>query len=80
MVYHKEVEQFMKHLYDSLSEKDCRAYAAVEAVKLGHGGIEYISELLGCDPKTIHHGQQDMENPPPLPPGKARKKGVDARR
>lgn len=80
MVYRKEVEQFMKQLYDSLSEKDRRAYAAVEAAKLDHGGTEYISDLFGCDSKTIRHGQQDLEDPPPLPAGKSRKKGVDAKR
>lgn len=79
MGYPKEVERFMKRFYDSLSEKDRRAYAAIEAAKLGHGGIEYIAALLGCDPKTIRHGQQDLEHPPPLPPGKVRKKGADAK-
>ena len=80
MVYRKEVEHFMKQLYNSLSEKDRRSYAAVEAAKLDHGGIEYISNLLGCDLKTIRHGQQDLENPPPLPAGKVRKKGADAKK
>ena len=79
MGYHKDVERFMKRFYDSLCEKDRRGYAAIEAAKLGHGGIEYIATLFGCDPKTIRHGQQDLENPPPLPPGKIRKKGADAK-
>ncbi len=79
MGYHKDVERFMKRFYDSLSEKDRRAYAAIEAAKLGHGGIEYVAKLFGCDPKTIRHGQQDLENPPPLIPSKIRKKGADAK-
>lgn len=79
MGYHKDVERFMKRFYDSLSEKDRRAYAAIEVAKLGHGGIEYLAKLFGCDPKTIRHGQQDLENPPPLIPGKIRKKGADAK-
>lgn len=79
MGYHKDVERFMKRFYDSLSEKDRRAYAAIEAAKLGHGGIEYVTTLFGCDPKTIRHGQQDLGNPPPLPPGKIGKKGADAK-
>ncbi len=79
MGYHKDVERFMKRFYDSLSEKDRRAYAAIEAAKLGHGGIEYLAKLFGCDSKTIRHGQQDLENPPPLIPGKIRKKGADAK-
>ena len=80
MGYDKDVERFMKRFYNSLSEKDRRAYAAIEAAKLGHGGIEYVATLFGCDPKTIRHGQKDLENPPPpLPPGKVRKKGADAK-
>jgi hypothetical protein len=53
MTYSPEIEHSMRMFHDSLSEKDRRRYAAVEAVKLGHGGIEYLATLLGCDPKTI---------------------------
>jgi hypothetical protein len=51
--YAPEIERAMKRLSDSLGENDRRRYAAVEATKLGHGGIEYVARLLGCDPKTI---------------------------
>ena len=44
--YSVDVEAKMKRLFDWLSEKDRRRYAAVEAAKLGHGGIDYISRLL----------------------------------
>lgn len=76
--YHPKIEQAMKTLYCSLREKDQRRYAAVEATKLGHGGIEYISELLGCDAKTIRQGLVDLANLPDVPPERCRKKGVDA--
>ena len=78
MPYSPKIEQTMKTLYHSLREKDQRRYAAVEAAKLGHGGIEYISSLLGCDPKTIAQGLADLENLPNVPPERCRKKGVDA--
>lgn len=58
--YAAEVCQHMKAFYDSLCEKDRRRYAAVEAEKLGHGGIEYIARVLGCDEKTIRHGRSDV--------------------
>ena len=51
-----EAELNMIRLYNSLSEKDKRRYAAVEAQKLGYGGISYISTLFGCDDKTISKG------------------------
>lgn len=76
--YSPEIEQTMKTLYRSLREKDQRRYAAVEAAKLGHGGITYISTLLGCDPKTIRQGQADLANLPDVPPERSRKKGGDA--
>ena len=38
--YGLQVERMMQRLYRSLSEKDRRRYAAVEAAKLGHGGVE----------------------------------------
>lgn len=62
--------------YSSLREKDQRRYAAVEADKLGHGGIDYIASLLDCDPKTIRQGQADLKQLPPVPPERCRKKGV----
>ena len=45
--YTPEVEGKMKRLFDSLKENDRRRYAAIEALKLGHGGIEYIARRLG---------------------------------
>ena len=52
-VYAADVEQKMKRFCGWLSEKDRRRYAAVEAAKLGHGGVEYIAQVLECDPKII---------------------------
>ena len=76
--YSAEVERMMKLLAGWLSEKDRRRYAAVEAAKLGHGGVEYIARLLSCDPKTIRQGLKDLEGPEDAAAGRVRKKGVDA--
>jgi hypothetical protein len=59
--YPAAVEARMKALYQSLRENDRRRYAAIEAEKLGHGGTQYIADLLGCDPKTIRRGQADLD-------------------
>jgi hypothetical protein len=45
-----------------LNEKDRRRYAAIEAAKLGWGGISYISGLLGCDYYTIRSGRSELED------------------
>jgi len=74
--YSCEVERHMKALYDSLSEKDRRRYAAVESEKLGHGGEKYVAELFGCDPETIRHGRADVAQlPADEALGHVRKKG-----
>ena len=76
--YGAAIERAMKKFFDSLSEKDRRRYAAVEVAKLGHGGVEYIARVLGCDPKTIQQGRDDLEQPEDPAVGRVRKKGVDA--
>ena len=58
--YPNEHEQEMISLYNSLSEKDRRRYSAIEAKKLGHGGIHYICSLFGCDKKTIKKGMAEL--------------------
>lgn len=74
--YAPDIERVMKRLFDSLNERDRRRYAAVEATKLGHGGVEYIARLLGCDPKTIRQGQSELEGTDDLDGGRVRKKGA----
>jgi len=76
--YSAEIELFMQQLYASLSERDRRRYAAVEAIKLGRGGIVYLSRLFGCSERTIRNGITELYDPPMLPVGSTRKKGADA--
>lgn len=78
--YTAEVERLMKRLFGSLNESDRRRYAAIEATKLGHGGVDYISALLGCDPKTIRRGLVELEGQDDLDVGRIRKRGADASR
>ena len=74
--YTSEIETWMTNFYDSLSEKDRRRYAAVEAAKLGHGGNSYIARLFGCDADTIAAGVADVEQlPDDAAAGRIRKKG-----
>ena len=75
VVYSAEVERKMQRFFSWLSEKDRRRYAAVEAAKLGHGGIEYIARILACDPKTIRQGLRDLEEEEDAVAGRIRQKG-----
>lgn len=76
--YASDVERKMKRFFGWLSEKDRRRYAAVEAAKLGHGGVEYIARVLQCDPKTIREGLKELDESEDPAGGRVRKKGVDA--
>lgn len=76
--YAPAVESRMKRLYERLSEKDRRRYAAVEADKLGQGGIDYVAHLFATDPKTIRQGLLDLEEEEDPAGERVRKKGVDA--
>lgn len=69
----------MKRLFATLSEKDRRRYAAIEAVKLG-GGIGAISSLFDMDAKTVRQGLTELELADDPAQGRVRKKVVDASR
>jgi len=75
--YPTAIEQAMLLTYSSLNERQRRLYAANEALKLGHGGITYVTHLFGCHRKTVQRGLLDLRSSdPPLPANQARKKGV----
>jgi len=76
--YTEEVEVKMQRLFGRLSEKDRRCYAAIEAAKLNHGGIEYVSTLFKIDPKTVRRGMTELELTEDPALGRVRKKGADA--
>ncbi len=52
--------QQMNLLLSRLDEQQRRWYAAVEADKLGHGGIRLLSQITGLDEKTIVRGREEM--------------------
>lgn len=60
--FDEESKMLMRNFYHTLSEKDKRRYAAVEAKRLGHGGIEYVAAILGCATKTISRGIQELDS------------------
>jgi hypothetical protein len=75
------VESQMQNVYQSLSEKDRRRFAAIQARQLGHGGMGYISEVLRCSTRTIRRGMDELHSLPDDPakgrvrrPGAGRKK------
>lgn len=74
--YSPDVELAMITFCGSLREKDRRRIAAVEAAKLGPGGLAYIARLLGIDSHTIRRGEADLKDLPDVPAEQVRKKGA----
>jgi hypothetical protein len=75
------VEKNVRDFYHTLSEKDRRRFAAVQARQLGYGSVRYIAEVVGCSRRTIERGLVELDALPHDPaagqvrrPGAGRKK------
>jgi hypothetical protein len=80
--YDPDVAKHMRAFYQTLSERDRRRYVAVEAQRLGHGGITYVAQVFDCSERTIERGLAELAELPHDPaagrvrrPGGGRKKG-----
>ena len=56
----KQLHQQMNLLLSRLDEQQRRWYVAVEANRVGHGGVRLLSQITGMDEKTIQRGQQEL--------------------
>jgi hypothetical protein len=79
--YEPQVEERMRGFAQTLSEKDRRRFAALEAARLGRGGVRYVAGVLGCATRTIIRGGAELDQLPDDPaagrvrrPGGGRKK------
>lgn len=50
----------MNLLLSRLGEAERRWYAAVEANRLGRGGVQVVAQITGLDEKTIRRGQEEV--------------------
>lgn len=55
-----ELQTAILLFYSLLDEKQRRLYAALESLKLGHGGDRQLADFLGLDPHTIARGRQEL--------------------
>jgi hypothetical protein len=88
--YDARHEETMRLYYRSLPEDHRRRYAAVEALKIGYGGVAYVARVLGMSRRTIYTGIRELEgmcdgdqDPPLRPSGepeRARRRGGGRRR
>ena len=74
--YEPELAERMRRFYQTLSEKDRRRYAALEARQLGQGGPALVAEVLGCSTRTIERGAIELDQLPDDPAaGRVRRLG-----
>lgn len=84
LIESQAIERSLREFAATLTEKDRRRFAAVEAKQRGHGGIRYIARVIGCSEKTIERGLAELDNLTDDPavgrirkPGAGRKKRLD---
>lgn len=76
-IYDEVTIRRMRRLAESLSERDRRAYAAVEAYRSESPGVVAVAGILGMSTETIKKGRDDLDFPERLPPpGRQRHAGA----
>lgn len=71
------VERQMRNVFETLSEKDRRRFAAVQARQFGRGGMVYVAGVLGCSTRTISRGVSELDQLPSDPvAGRVRRVGA----
>ena len=56
----RALHEQMNLLVSRLGEAERRWYAAVEANRLGRGGVQVVAQITGLDEKTIRRGQEEV--------------------
>jgi hypothetical protein len=57
--YHRKINLLMS----IMNSKQRRWFAALEAEKMGRGGITTISQITGLDRKTLRRGRKELIDP-----------------
>ncbi len=58
----KELHYQMNLLLSRLDEQQRRWYVALEAKKMGYGGMERMSQITGMSVDTIRRGRAELDN------------------
>ncbi len=56
----RDLQERHRQIGRTLNESERRHWAALEALKLGRGGITVVSKALRISPNTIKRGIQDL--------------------
>ncbi len=60
--YTNVVEQKMREVFVSMTEKNRRRYAGIEAFKFNcHGSVAYLSRVFGCSEELVTRGMRELD-------------------
>jgi hypothetical protein len=57
----KKIHEQINLVASRLDEQQRRWFVAVEANRMGQGGVRLLSQITGMDEKTIERGRQELE-------------------
>lgn len=78
--YEAAHEEAMRLYCRSLPEDHRRRYGAIEALKIGYGGVAYGARVLGMSRRTIHTGIRELEQMGKDDPDRPHRPSGDANR
>lgn len=70
-----DVDKYSLLFFNSLSERNKRLYAAIEAMKLGYYGVNEVAEKYSMHKHTVRRGQKELLSGNLLPEGRVRISG-----
>jgi negative regulator of genetic competence, sporulation and motility len=73
--FNYDIEKHEQFFYSTLSERDKRHYAALEAMKSGYYGVKEVSKKYGIHIHTIRKGKKELLAETIPPANKIRQKG-----
>ena len=76
----RAVRKRYREIAPVLNEQSRRRFVALEAQRLGRGGVSFMARITGLARSTIYHGFSDIRDNAATAPGRIRKEGAGRKR
>lgn len=73
--FNLDIEKYSLLFFNSLSEKNKRLYAGIEAMRLGYYGVDEIAKRYAMHKHTVRKGQKELLSEKLLPAEQVRLSG-----
>ncbi|MGI0062379.1 MAG: hypothetical protein ACREBA_08005 [Nitrosotalea sp.] len=70
-----DMEKYSLLFFNSLSEKNKRLYAGIEAMRLGYYGVDEVAKKYAIHKHTVRRGQKELLSESLLPTEQVRHSG-----